>query len=132
MKKYLLIIPILILVSLACGRSTPRELPSLYPSQTPNATQTPIVIEITNTPENTQTPEFIYVVQTSTLPSTTRCVIATEAVYLRPTPSTDNYPVAPLPKGSKVILSGSVNGSWVFALFGEKSGWVQSNYLGNC
>lgn len=133
MKRISLFFILLSLIALACGRSggtEPRKL-NMYPTPTSNSTQTPFVQYVTTTPQNTTTPVILLVVQTSTPLTTKKCVIV-DNVYLRPSPNIDNYPVAPLPKGATVILSGATNDNWVFASYDKKSGWVNSEFLGSC
>lgn len=60
------------------------------------------------------------------------CVTANEAVYLRPAPSSDHYPIDPLPKGTQVMPNGARDGNWIFVSVGDQSGWIKSNYLGSC
>jgi hypothetical protein len=123
-------------ILLACGISTPRERPVLYPSPTQNSTQTPIVIQITNTPENTSTPVLITIVQTTTpIPTSSNrlCVIADQALNLRTQPSMEEGSNgSPLPHGAEVLLTGTKNGEWLFVKYGDRSGWVYSNWLGEC
>src|SRR4026207_1477918 len=88
---------LLVVAMLACGSTTPREL-VLYPSETPNASQTPILVQITTTPLPTQTSIVVLVTKTAT----TLCVVANEAVYLRPSASDNNYPILPLSNGSRL------------------------------
>jgi hypothetical protein len=127
---------ILLFAILACGAPSPREKPVLFPSPTSNATQTPIIYtstpQPTYTPLSTQTPEIIVVIATSTLPSTRLCVIADEAVYLRPSASDDGYPITPLLKGSVLTDLGGRNGNWAFVQFDDKTGYANLNWLGEC
>lgn len=117
---------ILAVSTLACGSQTPRRL-ELYPSVTPDPTQTPFVLEvtkevvrqITNTPEPTESTVLL-------------CVDASESVYLRPSPSTDNYPVTSLPNGEQVVDLGGRDGDWMFVRWQDKAGWVNQDYLEKC
>jgi len=122
---------ILVVASLACktGSGTNREL-NLYPSPTIVATQTARIEQITTTPPATTTP--IVTVATVTPNATTFCVSATVAVHLRPSPATTNYPIVALPNGSIVADLGGRSGNWYFVAYGDKQGWVDSNYLEEC
>lgn len=120
---------VLALLALACGSQTPRRL-ELYPSPTSNPTQTPFVVEVTKevvrqvttTPEPTETPESTVFL----------CVSAEESVYLRPSPSTANYPVAALPAGDRVEDLGGRDGVWMFVRWEDKTGWVNQAYVKVC
>src|SRR4051794_25714251 len=116
MKKVLAILCgmlAIVLASLACGQQAPEYVlrgwtvtPSLTPTiaNTPSPvvpTQTPYIVEITNTPQPTQ--EVL-----------AKCVSASETVYLRPSPSTDNYPIEAMVNGTKVTDLGGHSGNWYF------------------
>lgn len=138
--KYLVAVPIFVFfVSLAC--TSPERKPlNLYPSPSSEArvrviTTTPLPTLPTSTP--------IVVVQTTTpVPpkpvSATKneinwlCVTAQEAVYLRPSPSTENYPITQLDNGQKVKLEGGADGLWLFVTVGDQRGWVNRKYLSAC
>ena len=127
---------ILVLAMLACGNPAPEYVlrgwtvtPSMevLPTQTPYVvtqevvmeqlvTGTPIYIEITNTPE----------------PVAELCVLADVAVHLRPSPSTQNYPIEVLANETKVQDLGGRDGKWWFVSVSDKQGWVDSNYLADC
>jgi hypothetical protein len=125
---------VIVLANIACSKSAPTDrprlvlefspTPTLVPTQPTKvlATQTPIIeiVEITSTPLPTSA-------NTSEL-----CVIADEAVYLRPSPSATYYPLDPLPKDSRVIFTGTKDGNWLFVDYGDQSGWINGKYLGNC
>jgi hypothetical protein len=128
MRKFSLLFAFLA-VSLACGRTEPRRL-DLYPSPTVLPTQTPFVIVWTSTPVYTYTPIVKEV--TSTPKPEYLCVVADEAVYLRPSASMDNYPISPLPNGARVLRLGGEKEDWIFVEYGEFSGWVHSEYLESC
>ena len=129
MKTYLPLI-VLALSALACGGQTPRRL-ELYPTITVLPTQTERVLILTQTPNATYTPVVIVVSQTPA--SGVFCVSAAEAVYLRPSPAVDNYPIATIRNGSKVRDLGGRSDAWVFVAIGNESGWVNSIYLSdNC
>jgi hypothetical protein len=120
-----------VLATLACGQQAPEYVlrgwtvtPSLTPTVQASSTyvpptQTPYVIQITNTPEPTNE-------------VSTKCVSASVAVHLRPSPSTDNYPVEVLANGAKVTDLGGRDGKWVFVQVGDKQGWINSEYLTQC
>lgn len=128
----------LVLASLACGSAAPVDRQAtmralLNPSLTPNATQTPIIVEVTTTPVFvliTTTPEPT-VVQTSTK-EVRLCVTATEAVHVRPSPSIESYPITGLTNGVEVVDLGGRSGKWVFVEVGDKRGWVDGKYLAPC
>lgn len=131
-KRAILSFLVLVVASLACNLS-PSESRTLdlYPSPTPATTSTPFIVQITTTPAPTQTPIVIVVSPTSK--SVYLCVTTDENVYLRPSPNIENYPLLPLPKGSRLKDSGSRSGSWAFVAFGNnKSGWVNSEYTEPC
>ena len=133
MKNRLIVATLLLVVaSLACRLSPtePREL-NLYPSPTLVATQTPIFVQITTTPPATTTPIVIVATSTDEL-AATFCVSAVDAVHLRPSPATTNYPIVALPNGEKVEDLGGRSGKWWFISVGDKQGWVDSGYLSEC
>lgn len=129
MKRFILAI-VLPLAMLACNSSRPDRRLNLYPSPTSDATQTPIiqtvvstkVVQITTTPVKTAT----------STPVRQLCVSASEAVYMRPSPSTTPYPITQLENGSKVVDLGGRNGDWLFVSYGDKQGWVNGKYLSDC
>lgn len=130
MTRVILAILALVLASLACatGPTTPR--PSLYPSATPEITQTPFIVQVTTTPLDTPLP---VVVEITTTPSTSRlCVNALVAVHLRPSPSNENYPVMVLPNGAEVTDLGGRSGKWMFVQYADKQGWIYGDYVGDC
>jgi hypothetical protein len=127
-KRILLAMAVLMLVTLACGSTAPRTPIVLYPSPTVDATQTPIYLQVPV--EVTKVVELTTVVEvTATARAETLCVQASEAVYLRPSPSDDNYPIVALPNGAQLVDLGGRDGSWYFVQLGDRSGWVNSNYL---
>ena len=110
---------------LACGRESRKEL-TLYPTLTPNATQTPVVVQITTT-------AVFVVVEVSQTPNAAKlCVNALGAVYLRPSPNDQNYPVMTIPNGTQLADLGGRSGKWIFVQLGDRQGWVHGNYVGNC
>lgn len=134
MNRITLMIIVLILASLACSTSpaTPRTI-NLYPTVTGEVTQTPLVVVITQTPNPTTTPVVVIVTQTKETGTVKYlCVSASEAVYLRPAPNKTYSPIDPLPNGTKVIDTVSRDGNWAFVTVGERSGWVNLNYLVEC
>lgn len=118
----------LAVIALACGGTAPRKL-NLYPSPTPNPTQTPYVKEVTTTPENTTTPVVIVV---TLEPSSHLCVDASVAVHLRPSPSNENYPITVLVNKTVLEDTGSRKENWAFVRYGELSGWVNTKYVIAC
>lgn len=129
MKRILASILVLVLATLACNATPtePREL-NLYPSATPGVTQTPVIVEITTTPE----PPVVVVVSTTPEPSVGKCVTASVAVHLRPSPSNDNYPVMALPNGAEVTDLGGRSEKWMFVQYQDKQGWVFGDYVDDC
>jgi hypothetical protein len=93
-------------------------------------TQTPFIIVYTSTPVSTYT-QLVKEV-TSTPKPEYLCVVADEAVYLRPSASMDNYPISPLPNGARVLRLGGQKEDWIFVEYSEFSGWVHSEYLESC
>jgi hypothetical protein len=118
----------ILLAMLACRVSPaePRTL-NLYPSETPDATQTavvvritvPVIVQITNTPEPTGEPVVL-------------CVVAQTAVHLRPSPSNDNYPIEALKNGSRLTDLGGRDGAWLFVRVGTTEGWVHGDFVQEC
>lgn len=132
---------LLILLSiLACrtGDSEQRDkvFSALYPSPTSDATQTPIIQTViaTKVVQITTTPIPIVPTFTNTPAKPVRqlCVSATETVYLRPSPSIENYPITQLENGVKVTDLGGRNGAWWFVEWKDKRGWINSKYLKEC
>ncbi len=130
MKRLLIAISLLALAILACATGPTTPKPSLYPSATPEITQTPFVVKITTTPNATYTPFVVVVSETPNASSL--CVNALVAVYLRPSPSDDNYPIVPLPNGSQLDDLGGRSGKWFFVQYQDKQGWINSDYLEGC
>lgn len=124
----------LVIATLACGGGgKTTNSPFQFWTETPNATQTPIVMfqEITTTPNATQTPNVVILTQTPNA-LVTLCVSANVAVYLRPSPNDDNYPILPLPNGSELSDLGGRSGKWLFVSYKDNQGWVLGDFLGNC
>ncbi len=105
----------------------------LYPTPTFLPTQTALVVQITTTALPTASPNVVVVSPTPDALGEF-CVTAPEAVYLRPSPNVDNYPIQELLNGSKLgDLGGrSEDGKWAFVALGESQGWVNMSYLGAC
>lgn len=134
--KRLFLFVVLALVALACrGGPSDEQRNKVYdalrPSPTPAATQTPIVISITEE----------VIVQITTTPRPTPkptkqprlCVSATEAVNLRPSPSDDNYPIVQLKNGDEVTDLGGRTEEWIFVETAKGNrGWVHEKYLTSC
>lgn len=60
------------------------------------------------------------------------CVIAQEAVYMRPSPSTENYPIIQLENGVELVDLGGRDGNWMFVQYQDKRGWVNKKYVQEC
>ena len=133
-RNILVALGVLALGVLSCRLTPaePREL-GLYPTATTNATQTPLVVVWTGTPNATYTPNApTIIVLTQTPNSTSLCVSALVAVHLRPSPNADNYPITIIPNGTLLTDLGGKDGNWIFVQFGDKQGWVNMNYIGDC
>ena len=132
MKRTFFALCILTVAALACrtGPSEPRRL-DLYPSPTVLPTQTARVVVHTSTPLPTQTP-VVQVVTNTPEPEGYLCVTAVEAVHLRPSPSTKNYPITPLPHGAKLTDLGGREEDWAFVVFGRTQGWVKLDFVEKC
>ncbi len=120
----------MVLEILACGKAGRREL-VLYPTVTPNATQTPVVIQITTSPIP-MTPALVIVEVIQTPNFSRLCVSALVAVYLRPSPNDQNYPITVIPNGTELIDLGGRSGQWMFVELGDKQGWVHGDYVQRC
>lgn len=131
MARLFIALGVLAVLSLACGRQAPRRL-ELYPTVAALPTQTERVIIWTQTPDATPTP-FVLVVS-ATPNADVFCVSALVAVYLRPSPNSDNYPIVEIPNATQVKDLGGRVGNWYFVALGEKQGWINSEYLelGGC
>jgi hypothetical protein len=129
--RILLAVLVLVLSSLACGGTATRQPLVLYPTNTPDATQTPIFVE--REVQVTTVVEQTTIVEVTNTPNSGRlCVSALVAVHLRPSPSDQNYPILALPNGAELTDLGGRDGKWLFAQYGDKTGWVHSDYLGVC
>jgi glucose/arabinose dehydrogenase len=120
------------IVAQACASQSTRT-PFVFWTATPspsNATQTPVLVEITKVVQITVTP------QPTAKPTMTRqiklCVTAIEAVHLRPAPNDDNYPITTLTNGVEVVDKGGRDGEWTFVEVGDKQGWVYAEYIKPC
>lgn len=138
MRKPILAAILAILATILACRMTPSEPRrlELYPSPTVLPTQTERVIVHTSTPLSTYTPIVIEVTSTPE-PEGYLCVTASEAVYLRPSPGVDNYPITPLPLGARLTDFGGrdLGGreeEWAFVQFGSRRGWVNLSYVQIC
>ena len=128
MKRILIAILALALVSMACAAGAATPKPSLYPSPTILPTQTPYIVEVTTTPVPTLPPVIVQVTPTPG----TYCVASLVSVHMRPSPNEENYPITVLSNGARVIDLGGRTGKWYFVQYGNQQGWVHSDYLGNC
>lgn len=121
---------VLVLAQLACGSSAPRPPIVLYPSNTPATTQTPVLVHITQ--QVTVLAQATVLVQTTPTPRRL-CVLAQEAVYLRPSASETGYPITPLPNGTEVYdLGGRSEGFYFVKLSDNRQGWIYEKYIGDC
>src|SRR5512139_257930 len=133
MKRFTLFFICLVAVSLACRTGNPERKLNLYPSPTSEATQTPILVEITTTPVPTT-----YVVITATFEPTKPvvsihlCVSAEKSVNLRPSANDDGYPILQLSNGDEVTDLGGRNANWYYVQYRDKRGWINKRYLSSC
>ena len=117
--------------ALACGSPSPKRV-NLYPiTETVLPIQTPHVIIWTQTPNATMTPLVILIIVPPT-PNALLCVTASDTVYLRPTPNTDNYPIVELHNAERLTDLGGRYDDWVFVGVSSYRGWVNDDYLGRC
>lgn len=114
------------LAMLACGAAAPRRL-ELYPSPTPNATQTPMIVEVQSSPV-----VVVVEVTVSSTPTGKPCVNAAVAVHLRPSASDQNYPIMVIPNGTELRDLGGRSEKWMFVQIGDKHGWVHGDYVQSC
>lgn len=124
-NRVLLGVLALVLAMIACGQyitPTPTDV-----ANTPVSTQ-----EALPTLIPTSTKVLAVVQHTEKSVGTCVAVSADVAVYLRPSPSEDNYPIMPLPRGAELLLTGGRDGKWLFAEYGDRSGWVYGDYVGAC
>ncbi len=127
----LTLLMLLVLAIMACNLApSESKVLDLYPTPTPAITQTAFIVQITTTPPPTPTP-FVVVVS-STPESGYLCVTADENVYLRPSPSMENHPIVPLPRGTRIADSGSRSGNWAFVKVDDYSGWVNTLWTTPC
>lgn len=120
---------VLAISMLACGSTTPRRL-NLYPSPTVLPTQTERIVVWTATPLSTYTPIVKEV--TSTPNPEYLCVTADEAVHLRPSADLTGYPIASLPKGTRLTDLGGRENEFAFVTNGEQQGWVKLDFVKIC
>ena len=125
MKRIVFTVFLLVLATISCRTGSSERSVNLFPSATVTFanTITPIV--------PTQT-AVIVVVSATPKPSVGKCVNAIVAVYLRPSPSNENYPIMVLPNSVEVIDLGGRSGKWLFVQYNDKQGWVHSEYLQTC
>jgi hypothetical protein len=127
--KIVLAVLAILVVTLACGGQGQQTDRFTFWTPTPNASPTPIVVEVIETQvilvEITPTPVPPQEVEKM-------CVRALVAVYLRPSPSNDNYPIMPLPNGAELADLGGRDGNWRFVQYGDAQGWVHGIYVGKC
>jgi len=119
---------VLVVATLACG--TPAEEWELRgwtvtPSLSQPATTTPTLVVATQTP-------FIIEVTNTNQPADILCIVAQEAVNLRPSPNITGYPIVALKNGEKVIDLGGRSGTFMFVQIGDKQGWVHGDYVRAC
>jgi ABC-type glycerol-3-phosphate transport system substrate-binding protein len=127
--KILLAVLAILVATLACGGQGQQTDRFTFWTPTPNASPTPIVVEVIETQ--------VIVVEITPTPIPPQevekmCVSAVEAVYLRPSPSDDNYPIMSLPNGAELTDLGGRDGSWLFVQYGDAQGWVHQNYISGC
>ena len=129
-KALALFFGVLALSILACRTGNPERRLNLYPSPTSEATQTPVIVEVTTTPAPTT-----YVIVTATAVPTVSiqlCVSAEKAVNLRPSPDERGYPILQLRKGDQVTDLGGRDETWIYVQYLDKQGWINKKYLSNC
>ena len=115
----------ILLATVACQREGRREL-VLYPTPTVVPTQTPFLVQITTTPV------MVVIEITHTPTSSTLCVKATVAVYLRPSPSDQNYPITEIPNGAELVDLRGRSDKWIFVEMENNQGWVHEDYVAPC
>jgi hypothetical protein len=121
----------LVLLLSSCNRASDDDDGIVFWTPTPPPTQTERVVIHTTTPIYTYTP--IVKIVTETPSPEYLCVTADENVYLRPSPGIDNYPITPLPNGTRLMTDlGGKKEEWIFVQYGELSGWVHQKYLEDC
>ncbi len=101
---------------------------TLTPSRTPTITQTPTATRTaspTRTPSLTPTPQGGF--------AAGDLVRVTTSVYLRPSPGTGNTPIATLPAGVVLMVTGSGQSAsgyfFIPVVYNSLTGWVASNYV---
>jgi hypothetical protein len=125
MKQFVLVILVLVLASVSCRTGSKVRRVDLFLSATATFANTPTLVLPTQT-------SVIVVVSATPAPSVGKCVIAPEAVHLRPSPSNENYPIMALPNGAQVIDLGGRSDKWMFVQFGDKQGWIHGDFVGEC
>jgi hypothetical protein len=125
---------LLVVVLISCRRATGTDEGIVFWTPSAPPTQTARVVRITTTPVYTYTP-IVKVVTSTPIPAYL-CVIADEAVYLRPSADNQNYPISPLPSGSRLTDLGGRKenefGKWAFVAYQDEQGWVNLNFAENC
>lgn len=95
---------------------------SLRPTAYATGTQPVVVLASTKTttPTATGTPVLAIV----------RCVVAEQALWLRVSASEKAAPILAIRSGAEVTVL--IPGAWSFVRVGTNTGWVNSDYLGEC
>jgi hypothetical protein len=117
----------IVLAILACGGAAPRRGLNLYPSSTPNATQTPMIVTVESSPS-----VIVIEVTVTSEPAGKLCVNADVAVHLRPSPNNQNYPITVIANRTELIDLGGRNSKWMFVQIGDNQGWVHGDYVQRC
>lgn len=129
MNRALVALVVLGLALLACSGMGDLVV-TVTPAPTNAPTETELVALVTpsatpeiptETPNASPTPELVGV--------STCTVSANVAVWMRPSPSTENYPIVELPNGTLVEDLGGKSGDWLFLRWEDKEGWVRSGYV---
>jgi uncharacterized protein YraI len=104
--------------------STPTRTPSRTPTVSPTASQT-FTPSPTRTPTVTQTPTGGF--------AAGDLVRVNTSLYLRPSPGTGGNPIATLPSGAVLMVTGTgetANGHvYIPVIYNSLTGWVASNYV---
>ena len=141
--KILLAIAVLLISSLACGSqggsqdvlddlyaSTPSVRPTLDLFPPP---PTSVVVEKEVLVYETVTViETVFATVEVDKEYTDRLCVTAENVYLRPTPSMENYPITALENGDELTDTQSRDGQWAFVYFNDLSGWVSLSWVETC
>lgn len=116
MKTFVVFL-VLVLAVLACKTGPTPQVPADTP--------TPVIVEVTSR-------VFVEITTTPATVGKYLCVIAVEAVYLRPSPGATHYPLMPLERGTMVKDTLTRDGNWIFVEYEDKAGWIHEDYLGEC